>query len=80
MDKGVWVLKTGPLSWTSYVCSLPNKMIINPDKFKSIILTNIKLDDIPTEFSIGTDIVSIEELQKILGILLDGCLNVQSSR
>ena len=55
-------------------------MIINPDKFKSIILTKIKLDDIPTEFSIGTDIVSIKELQKILGILLDGCLNVQSSR
>ena len=38
-----------------------NEIIANPDKFKSIILTNNKSDNIPTGFSIGTDIVSIEK-------------------
>ena len=37
-----------------------NKMIVNPGKFKSVILIKNKSDDIPTGFSIGTDIVSIE--------------------
>ena len=36
-------------------------MIVNPVKFKSIILTKNKSDDIHTGFSIGTDIVSIEK-------------------
>ena len=52
-----------------------NKMIVNPDKFKSIILTKNKSDDIPTGFSIGTDIVSIEKSVKLLGIHLDNRLN-----
>ena len=38
-----------------------NEIIVNPDKFKSIIFTNNKSDNIPTGFSIGTDIVSIEK-------------------
>ena len=50
-------------------------MIVNPDKFKSIILTKNKSDDIPTGFSIGTDIVSIEKSVKLLGIFLDSHLN-----
>ena len=48
-----------------------NKMIVNPDKFKSIILTKNKSDDIPTGFSIGTDIVPSEKSVKRLGIHLD---------
>ena len=52
-----------------------NEMIVNPDKFKSIILTKNKSDDIPTGFSIGTDIVSIEKSVKLLGIHLDNRLN-----
>ena len=50
-------------------------MIVNPDKFKSIILTKNKSDDIPTGFSIGTDIVSIEKSVKLLGIHLGNRLN-----
>ena len=38
-----------------------NEIIVNPDKFKSIILTNNKSDNIPAGFSIGTDIVGIEK-------------------
>ena len=52
-----------------------NKMIVNPDKFKSVILTKNKSDDIPTRFSIGTDIVPIEKSVKLLGIHLDNRLN-----
>ena len=48
-----------------------NKLIVNPDKFKSIILTKNKLDNIPTGFSIGTDIVSTDKSVKRLGIHLD---------
>ena len=51
-------------------------MIVNPDKFKSIILTKNKSDDIPTGFSIGTDIVSIEKSVKLLGIHLDNRLTL----
>ena len=39
------------------------------------VLTKIKPDDIPTGFSIGTDIVSIEKSVKLLGIHLDNRLN-----
>ena len=52
-----------------------NEMIVDPDKFKSIILTKNKSDDVPTGFSIGTDIVSIEKSVKRLGIQLDNRLN-----
>ena len=52
-----------------------NKMIVNPEKFKSIILTKTKSDDIPTRFSIGTDIVSIEKSEKLLEIQLHNRLN-----
>ena len=52
-----------------------NEEIVNLDKFKSIILTKNKSDDIPTGFSIGTDIVSIEKSVKLLGIHLDNRLN-----
>ena len=50
-------------------------MIVNPDKFKSIILTKTKSDDIPTGFSIGTDVVSIEKSEKLLEKPLDNRLN-----
>ena len=57
-----------------------NEMIVNPDKFKSIILTKNKSDDMPTRFSIGTDIgteiVFIEKSVKLLGIQRDNRLNI----
>ena len=53
-----------------------NKIIVNPNKIKSIILTKNKSDDIPTGFSIGTDIFSIEKSVKLLGIHLDKRLNL----
>ena len=53
-----------------------NKTIVNPDKFKSVILTTNKSDDIPTGISTGRDIVSIEEKSvKHLEIHLDNRLN-----
>ena len=52
-----------------------NKMIDNPDKFKSITLIKNKSDDIPTGFSISTDIVFIEKSAKLLGIHLGNRLN-----
>ena len=58
------------MSWFS-----SNKIIVNPDKFKSIILTKNKSGDIPTGFSIATDIVSIEKSVKLLRIHLDNRLN-----
>ena len=51
------------------------KMIVNPDKFLSIILTKNKSDNIPTGFSVGRDIVSVEKSVKFLGIHLDNHLN-----
>ena len=44
-------------------------------KFKSIILTKNKSNNIPPGFSVGTDIVSIEKSVKLLGIHLDNRLN-----
>ena len=52
-----------------------NKMIVNHDKVKSIILTKSQSDDIPTGFSIDKDIVFIEISVKLLGIHLDNRLN-----
>ena len=37
-----------------------NKRTVNPDKFKSIILTKSKSDDTSTRFSVATDIVFID--------------------
>ena len=50
-------------------------MIVNPDKFKSIIVTKNKSDDMPTVFSIDADIVSIERSVKLLGIHIGNRLN-----
>ena len=47
-----------------------NEMIVNLDKFKSIILTKDKSDDIPTGFSIKK-----EKSVKLLGIHLENRLN-----
>ena len=52
-----------------------NEEIVNLDKFKSIILTKNKSDNIPTGFSNGTDIVSIEKSVKLLRIHLENRLN-----
>ena len=51
-----------------------NKMIAYPGKFKSIILTKNKSENISTGFSIGTDIVSIEK-SELSGLHLDNHLN-----
>ena len=53
-----------------------NEMIVHPDKFKSIILTKNKSDNMPTRFSIGTDIVFIKKSVKLLGIHRDNRLNI----
>ena len=45
-----------------------NEMIVNNDKFKSIILSKNKSDDIPTGFFIGTCIVPIEKSVKLLDL------------
>ena len=50
-------------------------MIVNPDKFKSVILTKDKSDDIETGFSIGTANVSTEKSVKRLRIHLNNRLN-----
>ena len=52
-----------------------NKMIVNLDKFKSVILTKNKSDDIATGFSIGKDIISTEKSVKLLRIHLNNRLN-----
>ena len=52
-----------------------NKIIVNPDKFKSVILTKNKSDDIATGFSIGKDIISTEKSVKLLRIHLNNRLN-----
>ena len=51
-----------------------NKMIVNTDKFKSIILTRNKYD-IPTVFPIIADIVSIEGSVNVLGIQIQNRFN-----
>ena len=53
-----------------------NKMIVNTDKFKSIMLTRNKSDNIPTVFPIIADIVSIEGSVNILGIQIQNRFNV----
>ena len=50
-------------------------MIVNTDKFKSIILSKNKSDDIPIGFSISRNCVSIEKSVKRSGIHLDNRLN-----
>ena len=50
-------------------------VIVNPNKFSSILLTKNRSGDIRTEFSIGTDIVFIEKPENILGIHQDNRLN-----
>ena len=52
-----------------------NKMIVNTDKSKSIILSKNKSDDIPIGFSISRNCVSIEKSVKRSGIHLDNRLN-----
>ena len=52
-----------------------NKMIVNTDKSKSIILSKNKSDDIPIGFSISRNSVSIEKSVKRSGIHLDNRLN-----
>ena len=48
---------------------------IDPDKSRSIILTQNKSDDIRNWFPIGTDVAFIEKSVKLLGIDLANCLN-----
>ena len=67
------LIKRGIYGWVNWFFS--NKIIVNSDKFKSAVLTKNKSDNIPTGFSISTDIVSIEKSVKLLGIHLDKLLN-----
>ena len=50
-------------------------VIVNPDKFNSILLIKNKSGDIRTGFSVGTDVVFIEKPENILGIHQDNRLN-----
>ena len=52
-----------------------NKMVVNPHKFKAIIISNNKFDHILSGFSIGNDTVTIEQSVRVLGTDLDNRLN-----
>ena len=52
-----------------------NKTIVNPEKFKAIVISKNKSDYIASVFSIGSDSVNIEQSIKLLGIHLDNQLN-----
>ena len=56
-------------------CFSSNEMVVNPNKFKLIILTKNKSDDVPIGISIGTDIVSVKKPVKLLRIHLDNRSN-----
>ena len=48
-----------------------NKMIVNPNKFKSIIIKKSNQTSKPKEFLIGNDVVEVASLVKLLGIHID---------
>ena len=52
-----------------------NKMMVNPDKFKSIVISKNSRETIPKEFKIGNDNVQVLSSVKLLGIVLDNKLN-----
>ena len=52
-----------------------NKMIVNPDKFKSIIIQKDNQTNKPEQFLIGKDFVEVTSLVTLLGIHLDDQLS-----
>ena len=52
-----------------------NKMIDNPDKFKSIIIQKSKQTTTPTQFLLGNDVVEVASSVKLLGIHINDQLN-----
>ena len=50
-------------------------MIVNPDKFKAIIINRNRKIDIPKTFSIGDNEIKIQNSVKLLGIEIDFKLN-----
>ena len=58
---------------TSWLTS--NKMIANPDKFHSIILTKNKAANLDIEVKIGDQTIKSEQYIKLLGVTIDNKLN-----
>ena len=52
-----------------------NKMIANPEKFHSILLTRTKSDNSKLEIKIGDRIIKSERSVKLLGVTIDDKLN-----
>ena len=52
-----------------------NKMIANPEKFHSIILTTNKADNEDLELNIGDKTIKTEQNVKLLGVTIDNKLN-----
>ena len=52
-----------------------NKMIVNPDKFKSIIIQTSNQTTKLKQFLIGKDVVEVSSSVKLLGIHIDDQLN-----
>ena len=50
-------------------------MIVNPDKFKSIIIQKINRTSKHKQFLIGNDVVDVASSVKLLGIYIDDQLN-----
>ena len=48
-----------------------NKMIVNPDKFKSIFIHKSSQTSKPKQFLIGNDVVEVCSLVTLLGIHID---------
>ena len=52
-----------------------NKMIVNPDKFKSIVIHKSSQTSKPKQFLIGNDVVEVASSVKLLGIHIDDQLS-----
>ena len=52
-----------------------NKMIVNPDKFTSIIIQKSNQIGRPKQFLIGNDVVEVASSVKLLGIHIDDQLS-----
>ena len=53
----------------------PNKMIVNPAKFQSIIIDNKKQDHSKETFEIGDKVIEVSPSVKLLGVQIDDNLN-----
>ena len=55
-----------------------NKMIVSPDKFKSIIIQKSNQTSKPKQFLIGNDVAEFASSVKLLGMHIDDQLNFNS--